>query len=115
MTGEAVHSRRRGVLLERDRVSWVLSRGARVRLSTSALIDVAIATLAVLLIASPLLLTSDGFAPDFTNDLWLAAYQQHGKRRDRDVDERGRRQPDPSASREDPTHAVALEQHSTST
>jgi len=31
------------------------------------LIDVAIATLAVLLIASPLLFTSNGFAPDFTN------------------------------------------------
>jgi len=41
------------------------------------LIDVAIATLAVLLIASPLLFTSDGFAPDFTNDLWLAGYQRH--------------------------------------
>ena len=40
-------------------------------------IDVAIATLAVLLIASPLLFTSNGFAPDFTNDIWLAAYQQH--------------------------------------
>ena len=46
----------------------------RVRL---AIIDVAIATLAVLLIASPLLFTSDGFAPDFTNNLWLAAYQEH--------------------------------------
>ena len=41
------------------------------------LIDVAIATLAILLFASPLLFTSNGFAPDFTNDLWLAAYQQH--------------------------------------
>jgi hypothetical protein len=41
------------------------------------LIDVAIATLAVLLVASPLLFTSDGFAPDFTNDMWLAGYQQH--------------------------------------
>jgi len=41
------------------------------------LIDVAIATLAVLLFASPLLFTSNGFAPDFTNDMWLAAYQQH--------------------------------------
>src|SRR6516165_3815235 len=46
----------------------------RVRL---AIIDVAIATLAVLLIASPMLFTSDGFAPDFTNDLWLAGYQHH--------------------------------------
>jgi hypothetical protein len=44
---------------------------------TPAVIDVAIATLAVLLIASPLLFTSDGFAPDFTNELWLADYQQH--------------------------------------
>jgi hypothetical protein len=61
----------------RDRVSAVLPRGARARLSTPALIDVAIATLAVLLIASPLLFTSDGFAPDFTNAIWLAGYQQH--------------------------------------
>jgi hypothetical protein len=38
---------------------------------------VAIATLAILLIASPLLFTSDGFAPDFTNELWLVGYQQH--------------------------------------
>ena len=64
-------------LPERDRVSSVLPRGARVRLSTPALIDVAIATLAVLLIASPLLFTSDGFAPDFINAIWLADYQQH--------------------------------------
>jgi hypothetical protein len=42
-----------------------------------AVIDVAIATLAVLLIASPMLFTSEGFAPDFTKDLWLAGYQQH--------------------------------------
>ena len=58
-------------------MSWVLPRGARGRLPTPAVIDVAIATLAVLLIASPLLFTSDGFAPDFTNDIWLAGYQQH--------------------------------------
>src|SRR6202043_4111905 len=49
----------------------------RGRLSMTALIDVAIATLAVLLVASPLLFTSDGFAPDFTNAIWLAGYQQH--------------------------------------
>jgi hypothetical protein len=42
-----------------------------------AIIDVALATLAILLIASPLLFTSDGFAPDFTNDIWLSAVQQH--------------------------------------
>jgi hypothetical protein len=54
-----------------------LPRAARVRLPTSALIDVAIATLVILLVASPVLFTSDGFAPDFTNDLWLAGYQQH--------------------------------------
>ena len=77
MTGEAVRSRRRGVLPERDRVSSVLPRGARVLLSTPAFIDVAIATLAVLLIASPLLFTSDGFAPDFTNDIWFSGYQEH--------------------------------------
>jgi hypothetical protein len=65
------------VLPERDRVSSVLPRGARVRLPTPALIDVAIATLAVLLIASPVLFTSDGFAPDFTNAIWLVGHQQH--------------------------------------
>jgi hypothetical protein len=57
--------------------SSILRRGVRVRLSRPAVIDVAIATLVVLLIASPLLFTSDGFAPDFTNDMWLAGYQQH--------------------------------------
>src|SRR5438132_9736632 len=51
--------------------------GARGRLSAPALIDVAIATLVVLLIASPLLFTSDGFIADFTNAIWLAGYQQH--------------------------------------
>jgi putative flippase GtrA len=40
-------------------------------------LDVAIATLVILLVASPLLLTRDGFAPDFSNELWLSAYQQH--------------------------------------
>jgi hypothetical protein len=58
-------------------VSSVLPRSARVRIPTPAIIDVAIATLAILLIASPLLFTSDGFAPDFTNELWLASVQQH--------------------------------------
>ena len=51
--------------------------GARRRLAKPALVHVAIATLAVLLIASPLLFTSDGFGPDLTNALWLAGYQQH--------------------------------------
>jgi hypothetical protein len=60
-----------------DRVSSVLRASAQGSRPTPALIDVAIATLAVLLIASPLLFTSDGFAPDFTNDLWLVGYQQH--------------------------------------
>ena len=47
------------------------------RTSMPALVDVAIAeALVVLLIASPLLLTSDGFAPDFTNVMWLAGYRQ---------------------------------------
>jgi hypothetical protein len=56
----------------------VLARGARVRrLSKAAVIDLAIATLAIILIASPLLFTSDGFFPDFTNSLWMAGYQQH--------------------------------------
>jgi hypothetical protein len=64
------------VLPERDRVSWVPARGAG-RLFTPAVIDVAIGALAVLLIASPLLFTSDGFYPDFTNAIWLADYQQH--------------------------------------
>ncbi len=57
--------------------SRVLWRGARERLWTPAVLDVAIATLAILLIASPLLLTRDGFAPDFTNDVWLSNYQHH--------------------------------------
>jgi hypothetical protein len=43
----------------------------------TALIDVAIATLAVLLIASPLLFTSYGFNPEITNDMWIVGYQQH--------------------------------------
>ena len=55
-------------------MSSVLPRGARVRLPTPALIDVAIATLAVLLIASPVLLTSDGFTPDFINAIWLVGH-----------------------------------------
>jgi hypothetical protein len=58
-------------------LSSILREGARGRLPTPAIIDVAIATLAVLLIASPLLLTSDGFAPDFTNGIWFAGYQEH--------------------------------------
>jgi hypothetical protein len=65
------------VLPERDRVSSVLPRGARARLLGPAVIDVAIATLAVLLIASPLLFTSDGFVPDFVNAIWLVGRQQH--------------------------------------
>jgi hypothetical protein len=40
-------------------------------------IDTAIGAVAVLFIASPLLFTRNGFAPDFTNDIWLASYQQH--------------------------------------
>ena len=55
----------------------VLRRGARDRLLRPAAIDVAIGTLAVLLVASPLLFTRDGFAPDFTSDMWFAGYQQH--------------------------------------
>src|SRR5271165_2469283 len=58
-------------------MSWVHRRAAWSRLSKPTVIDLAIATLAVLLIASPLLFTSDGFAPDFTNAIWLAGYQQH--------------------------------------
>jgi hypothetical protein len=42
----------------------------------ATLIDIAIATVVVLLIASPLLFTSDGFAPDFTNAIWFAGSQQ---------------------------------------
>jgi hypothetical protein len=58
-------------------VSSVVARGTRVRVPAPAVIDVAIATLAVLLIASPLLFTSDGFVADFTNAIWLAGRQQH--------------------------------------
>ena len=64
-------------LRARDRVSPIPRKGARSRLPTGAVIDVAIATLAVLLIASPLLFTGDGFAPDFTNNIWMASYQHH--------------------------------------
>jgi hypothetical protein len=55
----------------------LLGNRAQARPLPGAVIDVAIATLAVLLIASPLLFTSDGFAPDFTNAIWLASHQQH--------------------------------------
>jgi hypothetical protein len=58
-------------------VSSVLARGARGRLPRPALVDLAIATLAVLLIASPLLFTGDGFAPDLPDAMWLAGYQEH--------------------------------------
>ena len=61
----------------RDRVSWVIAKGARGRLPRPVLIDLAIATVAVLLIASPMLFTDDGFAEDFTNAIWLADLQQH--------------------------------------
>jgi hypothetical protein len=47
------------------------------RLPKPWVIDLAIATLAVLLIASPMLFTSDGFYPEFTNAIWKAGYQQH--------------------------------------
>jgi hypothetical protein len=74
VTTSSSASRRTPIAL---RVSWLLRRGARGRLLTPAVIDVAIATLAVLLIASPLLFTSDGFNNDFINAIWLANYQQH--------------------------------------
>jgi hypothetical protein len=74
VTTSSSASRRTPIAL---RVSWVLRGGARGRLLTPAVIDVAIATLAVLLIASPLLFTSDGFHNDFTNAIWLTGYQQH--------------------------------------
>jgi hypothetical protein len=56
--------------------SRVLPRGYD-RLRTPAIVDAAIAIFAILLIASPLLLTRNGFAPDFTNDIWFADYQRH--------------------------------------
>lgn len=60
---------------ERVRRAW---QGAiRAARGKPALVDLAIAALAVLFIASPLLFTRDGFSPDFTNELWLSAYQQH--------------------------------------
>jgi hypothetical protein len=64
------------VLTEHERGSLVVPR-ARGWRPSPALIDVAIATLAVLLIASPLLFTSDGFNSELTNDMWVASYQQH--------------------------------------
>lgn len=57
--------------------TWVHRRRARDRLLKPAVIDVGIATFAVLLVASPLLFTRDGFVPDFTSDMWFAGYQQH--------------------------------------
>ena len=60
-----------------DRVSTVIPRGARVSIPTPAVIDVAIATLAILLIASPVLFTSNGFTPDFVSAIWLVGRQQH--------------------------------------
>jgi hypothetical protein len=65
------------VLPEHGRVSSVIPRGARVDVPAPAVVDVAIATLAILLIASPLLFTSDGFVADFTNAIWLVGRQQH--------------------------------------
>jgi hypothetical protein len=65
------------VLPEHDRVSSVIPRGSRVRLPRHAVIDVAIATLAILLIASPVLFTGNGFTPDFVNAIWLIGRQQH--------------------------------------
>ena len=40
------------------------------------ILDVAIATIAVVLIASPLLFTNNGFAPDLTGDMWLGGLQR---------------------------------------
>lgn len=58
--------------------TWgIANRLIRGRLSSAAAIDGAIATLAVVLVASPLLFTDNGFAPDFTSDLWMASVQQH--------------------------------------
>ncbi len=61
----------------RDRTSRDLLGHIPARLRSPTAIDAAIATLAILLIASPLLFTRNGFAPDFTNDIWLSNYQQH--------------------------------------
>jgi hypothetical protein len=61
----------------RERTGRLPWPGVRARLLTPASIDAAIATLAILLIASPLLFTRDGFAPDFTNGIWFSSYQQH--------------------------------------
>jgi putative flippase GtrA len=72
-----VRARRKRAQPGREHTGRVLRRGVRGRLRSPAVIDVTIATLVILLIASPLLLTRDGFAPDFTNELWLSAYQQH--------------------------------------
>ncbi len=52
-------------------------QGAAARLPRAGVVHVAIATLAVLLIASPMLFTHDGFAPEFTTAIWLVGYQQH--------------------------------------
>ncbi|HWW89311.1 MAG TPA: GtrA family protein [Solirubrobacteraceae bacterium] len=72
-----VREREPRALPGRGRAGGALRRGVRGRLRTPAVIDAAIAMLAILLIASPLLLTRNGFAPDFTNDIWLSDYQRH--------------------------------------
>jgi hypothetical protein len=60
---------------ERVRRAW---RGAiRAARGKPVLVDLAIGALAFLFIAAPLLFTRDGFSPDFTNDIWLSAYEQH--------------------------------------
>jgi hypothetical protein len=56
---------------------WAARGGVRARLSSPAIVDATIATIVVLLVASPLLFTRNGFAPDFTSDMWMASVQQH--------------------------------------
>ena len=62
---------------ERRGRAWRVARGVGDRLQTPGALDAAIGTLVVLLIASPMLFTKNGFAPDFTNDIWLSNYQEH--------------------------------------
>jgi hypothetical protein len=53
------------------------SRRWRLSIPAHLIVDLAIGTIAVLLIASPLLFTSNGFAPDFTSDIWMVSVQEH--------------------------------------
>ncbi|HUB35302.1 MAG TPA: GtrA family protein [Solirubrobacteraceae bacterium] len=77
VTGAVVEEDRRRTPGRRARPGISASRGSRLKTPGPRVIDATIGTLVVLLIASPLLLTGEGFGADFTNAIWLSNYQQH--------------------------------------